>query len=393
MTLLLVVIYAAFIGLGVPDSLIGSAWPAIYTEMDLPVDAVSLITLIISGCTVISSIFSSKILNKLGTAKVTAISTAMTAVSLLGFSFAPSIFFMLPLAAVLGLGAGAIDSGLNNYIALHFKASHMNFLHAFYGIGVTLSPYLMSVALSRTGWRDGYRYAAIVQALITLTVIISLPLWKKNSEPEAVEEEERGRDISFFDMLKIPGLAIAFVIMLSTNAIEYACGVWGGTYLVNAKGFSLEKGAAALSLYYLGMAMGRLTSGLISGKVKTWARIFVGLSVVFVAAAMLLLPLPSVFAVVALSLMGFGNGSIYPNFIHLTPHNFGKESSQAVMGSLIAFAYLGVMIAPPMVGFFTKIFGIGAYPILLAALFIIMVASVAAFALTLKKHGKLDLNV
>ena len=155
MTLLLVVIYAAFIGLGVPDSLIGSAWPAIYTEMKLPVDAVSLITLLISGCTVISSIFSSKILNKLGTAKVTAISTAMTAVSLLGFSFAPSIVFMLPLAAVLGLGAGAIDSGLNNYIALHYKASHMNFLHAFYGIGVTLSPYLMTVALSKTGWRDG----------------------------------------------------------------------------------------------------------------------------------------------------------------------------------------------------------------------------------------------
>ena len=159
MAFLLVVIYIAFIGLGVPDSLIGSAWPAIHTELNIPVEAVSIITFLISGCTVLSSMFSARILNKLGTAKVTAFSTAMTAASLIGFSFAPSFLFMIPLAVVLGLGAGAIDSGLNNYVALHFKASHMNFLHCFYGVGVSLSPYLMSQALSNIGWRGGYRYA------------------------------------------------------------------------------------------------------------------------------------------------------------------------------------------------------------------------------------------
>ena len=392
MTLLLIVIYVAFIGLGVPDSLIGSAWPAIYTEMNLPVDAVSFITLLISGCTVISSIFSSRILNRFGTAKVTAVSTAMTALSLFGFSFAPNIFLMLPIAAVLGLGAGAIDSGLNNYIALHFKASHMNFLHAFYGIGVTLSPYLMSLALSGSGWRNGYRYAALIQILITVTVIISLPLWKKNSD-SLESEEQKANDLSFLEMIRVPGLITAWIIMLATNAIEYACGVWGGTYLVNAKGFSLEDGAAALALYYCGMALGRLLSGLLSGKVNTWLRIGVGVSVVFAAVVIMLLPLPSGFSVAALALMGLGNGSIYPNFIHLTPHNFGKENSQAIMGSLIAFAYTGVMISPPLVGMITRIFGIGSYPIMLCALLVIMAVAIGAFMLQLKKRNKLDFNV
>jgi len=173
--LLLIVIYTAFIGLGVPDSLIGAAWPAIYPEMKLPVESVSFITLIISGCTVISSMFSVGILNKLGTAKVTAISMAMTALALIGFSLAPHFFWMVPLAAVLGLGAGAIDSGLNNYIALHYKVSHMNFLHGFYGIGVSVSPYFMSLAIDKTSWRTGYIYAFIIQTVITMVLVFSFP--------------------------------------------------------------------------------------------------------------------------------------------------------------------------------------------------------------------------
>lgn len=384
MTLLLIVIYAAFIGLGVPDSLIGSAWPAIYTELSVSVDSVSIITLIISGCTVISSLFSSRVLNRFGTHAVTAVSTAMTAVSLIGFSFAPSIWWMLPFAAVLGLGAGAIDSGLNNYVALHFSARQMNFLHGFYGIGVTLSPYLMSLALSGTGWRDGYRYAALVQALIALTVIISFPLWKKGTEGQG-EQLAESRSLSIPDMLRMPGLKTAWVIMLATNAIEYACGVWGGTYLVNAKGFPVDRAAAALSLYYLGMALGRLTSGLISGKVGTWARIGIGVCIVTVSTLGMLLPLPAIFSVVFLALIGLGNGSIYPNFIHLTPDNFGKENSQAVMGSLIAFAYTGVMISPPLVGFVTGVFGIEIYPVMLLSLLLIMAAAILLFVLRLKK--------
>ena len=221
MAFLLVVIYIAFIGLGVPDSLIGSAWPAIHTELDIPVEAVSFITFIISGCTVLSSMFSAKILNKIGTSKVTAFSTAMTAAALFGFSFAKSFWIMIPLAVILGLGAGAIDSGLNNYVALHFKASHMNFLHCFYGVGVSLSPYLMSQALSNTGWRGGYRYAFYVQLGITILLIASVPLWKKTSSTEEAEEG-KSINLTFLQMAKKAEVRQVWIIMLVTNAIEYA---------------------------------------------------------------------------------------------------------------------------------------------------------------------------
>lgn len=392
MAFLLVVIYIAFIGLGVPDSLIGSAWPAIHTELNIPVEAVSILTFIISGCTVLSSMFSAGILNKLGTAKVTAFSTAMTAAALLGFSFAPSFWVMIPLAVVLGFGAGAIDSGLNNYVALHFKASHMNFLHCFYGVGVSLSPYLMSFALSNTGWRNGYRYAFYVQAAITILLIVSIPLWKKSSSSEQTEDEH-GTNLTLLQMAKMPEIRIVWVIMLATNAIEYACGVWGSTYLVEEKGFLPENGAIALTIYYAGMSIGRFVSGLLSDKIGTWKRIGIGSAILAPAIMLMLLPLHGTVTVVGLFFVGLGNGSIYPNMIHLTPHSFGKDVSQSVMGSQIAFAYIGVMLAPPMVSLISSAFGIKVYPVLLAVLYVIMIVSIRCFVKRLKKQNKYNKNV
>lgn len=389
MAFLLVVIYIAFIGLGVPDSLIGSAWPAIHSQMNIPVEAVSVITFIISGCTVLSSMFSAGILNKLGTAKVTAFSTAMTAAALLGFSFVQSFWVMVPLAVVLGLGAGAIDSGLNNYVALHFKASHMNFLHCFYGVGVSLSPYLMSLALSSAGWRGGYRYAFYVQLTITILLIVSIPLWKKSSS-DGQTEEEKGVNLSLLQMMKMPEVRQVWVIMLATNAIEYACGVWGSTYLVAEKGFQTKDGALALTIYYVGMSIGRFVSGLLSDKISTWKRIGIGSVIIAPAIALMLLPLPGIVSVVGLFLIGLGNGSIYPNMIHLTPHNFGKEVSQSIMGSQIAFAYIGVMLAPPMVSLISTLFGIKVYPVFLAVLYVIMVVAIWCFVKKLKKQNRYD---
>ena len=386
-TILLIVIYIAFIGLGVPDSLIGSAWPAIHTELNIPIEMVSILTFLISGCTVLSSMFSTRILNKLGTAKVTAFSTAMT-----GFSLAPSFWFMIPLAIVLGLGAGAIDSGLNNYVALHCKASHMNFLHCFYGVGVSLSPYIMSQAFENVGWRGGYRYAFYVQSAIAILLIISLPMWKKSSSEEQAEEE-KGVTLTLFQMAKNRDVQKVWVIMLMTNAIEYACGVWGSTYLVEEKGFSIEKGALALTIYYVGMSLGRFLSGLLANKIKTWKRIFIGSVILAPAIVIMLLPLPNVFAVLGLFLIGLGNGSIYPNMIHLTPHNFGKEVSQSIMGSQIAFAYIGVMLAPPMVSLISAVFGIKVYPVLLALLYVVMVATLKCFVNCLKKQGRYKKDV
>ena len=389
---LLIVIYIAFIGLGVPDSLIGSAWPAIHSELNIPIEAVSGITLLISGCTVLSSMFSARILNKLGTAKVTALSTAMTALSLLGFSFTSSYWFMLPLAVVLGLGAGAIDSGLNNYVALHCKASHMNFLHCFYGVGVSLSPYLMSKALSSIGWRGGYRYAFYVQLGIAILLILSVPLWKKTSASEK-DEEEKSVNLSFFQMAKMPSVRLVWVIMLVTNAIEYACGVWGSSYLVEEKGFEAGHGALALTIYYIGMSVGRFASGLLSDKITTWKRIGIGIVILAPAIVIMLLPLPGIVSVIGLFFIGLGNGSIYPNMIHLTPHNFGKEFSQSIMGSQIAFAYTGVMLAPPAVSLISGLFGIGVYPILLAVLYLVMVIVIKCFVKCLKRQERFNKNV
>lgn len=392
MAFLLVVIYIAFIGLGVPDSLIGSAWPAIHAEMNIPVEAVSILTFIISGCTVLSSMFSSGILNKLGTAKVTAFSTAMTAAALLGFSFAPSFGFMIPLAVILGLGAGAIDSGLNNYVALHFKASHMNFLHCFYGVGVSLSPYLMSQALSNAGWRSGYRYTFYVQAAITLLLIVSVPMWKKSSSADE-SDEENSVNLTLFQMAKMPEIRQVWIIMLATNAIEYACGVWGSTYLVSEKGFEAKHGALALTVYYIGMSIGRFVSGLLSARISTWKRIGIGSVILAPAILIMLLPLHGAVTVVGLFLVGLGNGSIYPNMIHLTPHNFGKDVSQSVMGSQIAFAYIGVMLAPPAVSLISGLFGIRIYPVLLAVLYAIMIVALKCFVSRLKKQNKYDTTV
>lgn len=391
-TVLLIVIYIAFIGLGVPDSLIGSAWPAIHTQLNIPVEAVSVITFLISGCTVLSSMFSAKILNRLGTAKVTAFSTAMTAAALLGFSFTSSFLFMIPLAIVLGLGAGAIDSGLNNYVALHCKASHMNFLHCFYGVGVSLSPYLMSQALNNIGWRGGYRYAFYVQLGITILLILSVPLWKKTSVAQE-QEEEKSVNLTFLQMAKMSEVRLVWIIMLATNAIEYACGVWGSTYLVEEKGFEPQYGAIALTIYYIGMSIGRFVSGLLADKISTWKRIGIGTVILAPAVVIMLLPLHGAVSVAGLFLIGLGNGSIYPNMIHLTPHNFGKEASQSVMGSQIAFAYIGVMLAPPAVSLVSGLFGIKVYPVILAVLYISMVIVLKCFVRRLKMQGRYDADV
>lgn len=390
--LLLIIIYIAFIALGVPDSLIGSAWPAIYPDFGVPVGSVSYITLLISGCTVVSSMLSARVLGKFGTAKVTAVSTAMTAVALLGFSFAPSLIFLCLLAIPLGLGAGAIDAGLNNYIALHYHAKHMNFLHCFYGIGVSCSPYLMSLALGSTGWRTGYRYAFAVQMLITLLLLLSFPLWKKQSEEE--EEEAAVTEVlTFGQMMRMPTIRWVWAVHLATNAIEYACGTWGSTYLVRSKGFLPEEGAVALTLYYAGMAIGRFLSGLIAERIPTWRRIGIGVGIVAAAVTLLILPLPPAVAVVGLFLVGLGNGSIYPNLIHLTPHNFGRNLSQAVMGSQIAAAYTGVMLAPPLVAVVSGFAGIGIFPVFLAVLFVAMTLSLWRFVRLLKQQNRYETGV
>ena len=387
-TALLIIIYMAFIGLGIPDSLFGTAWPAIYPEFGAPLSAASYVTLLISGGTVVSSLLSDRIINRFGTGKVTAVSTAMTAAALLGFSLSPDLPWLCLFAIPLGLGAGAIDSGLNNYVALHYKAAHMNFLHCFYGIGVSLSPYLMSLALAgEGGWRGGYRLVFYCQLAIALITLLSLPLWSRGKTDNPAVVEGVPRTISMAGLIRIPAVRTVWAVFFASCAIEYTCGTWGSTFLVSAKGLAVEHAAQMVTFYYAGMALGRFLSGMLAGRLSSWRLIQTGQGVVLGAIA-LLLPLPAAVSGVGLFLIGLGNGPLFPNLIHLTPKNFGIEISQSVMGTQMAASYMGIMLMPPLFGLLAQAVGAWVLPGFLLLLFVVMAASMGLLLHLLKKQGR-----
>ena len=277
MTLLLVVIYVAFIGLGIPDSLFGSALSSIIEEFGLPLSASNLVSSLVSFCTVISSLFAARLLKRFGTAVVTIVSTAATALALLGYSASGSFFFMLLCAIPLGLGAGAIDASLNNFVALHFGGTHMNFLHCFYGVGVIVSPYLMSIMLQRATWREGYLAACILQAAIALVLLLSLPLWKKAGKGETAEDLSAVRTLSMKQMAGHAGVRWAWVLSFSSNAVEALTGIWGATYLIRTHALTADQGASAIILYYVGMTLGRFLSGVFADKLGSKGLIRLGI--------------------------------------------------------------------------------------------------------------------
>ena len=388
-TVLLVIIYIAFIGLGIPDSLFGTAWPAIYQEFGLPVSAASCVTLLISGGTVCSSLLSARVIRRFGTGAVTAFSTALTAAALLGFSVSHQIIWLCLFAIPLGLGAGAIDSGLNHYVALHYKATHMNFLHCFYGIGVSLSPYLMSLALSGQGdWRGGYRTMFLVQGGIALLTITTLPLWKRAHPVEKQEEENHTRVVKISVLARNPAIWQVWLVFIASCAIEYTCGTWGSTFLVGAKNMPVDRAAQAVTLFYVGMAMGRFLSGIAACRISSWKLIHIGLGLIGVSIVWLCLPLPAVISSVGLLLVGLGIGPIFPNLIHLTPRNFGKDCSQSVMGTQMAASYIGIMLMPPLFGLLAQGVSVALFPYFLLALFAVTVAATAFLIRDLKKQGR-----
>lgn len=373
-TLLLIIIYITFIGLGIPDSIFGTAWPAIYTEFHLPVSWANFITLTISGGTIISSLLASKLIQRFGTERVTACSTVMTAVALLGFSLSNHFLFLWIMAIPLGLGAGAIDTALNNYVALHYSSSHMSFLHCFYGIGVSCSPFLMSLALSeQANWRGGYHTVFYIQLAISILSIVTLPLWKRVQPAEDVEEHISSG--SFLTLLKMPKLYIIGMTFIGSCAIEYTCGNWGSTFLVTTKGFSVNRAASIITFYYVGMALGRFLSGILATKFSSRQLIAAGEGIVATAILLLLLPLPAAVSGLSLFLIGLGNGPIFPNMIYLTPDHFGKENSQSAMGLQMVLSYIGILCAPVLFGILAQNISFSLFPIYLTILCTIMIGS------------------
>lgn len=388
-TVLLIVIYFAFIGLGLPDSVFGAAWPAIYQEFGVPVSYANFITFLISGGTVISSLLSARLINRFGTAKITAVCTSLTAAALLGFSLSQNMVWLCLCAVPLGLGAGSIDSALNNYVALHYKAVHMNFLHCFYGVGITLSPFLMSLLLGEENdWRGGYRAVFFIQLAVAVVTILSLPLWKKIRDAAPQAEDSTPRTVPFREMAKMPSVRLVWVIFISSCAIEYTCNTWGSTFLVDIKGVPVDRAAEIITFYYIGMTLGRFLSGVFSGKISSWNIIRIGQCVVLAAVVLLVFPLPASICGVALFLVGLGNGPLFPNLVHLTPKNFGEEISQSVMGTQMAAASTGIMIMPPIFGFLAERFGLELFSYYLAAMFLIMALSTAALIRRLKRAGR-----
>ena len=357
-TLLLIVIFTGYIGLGIPDSLLGSAWPAICEELGVSSSVAWTITTPISCFTLFSSIFSAHIIEKLGVKMVAFISTLLTALALLGMSFANATWMLTLLGFPLGIGAGAIDSGLNNYVALHYKASHMNFLHCFYGVGVALSPYLMSIALSVMTWRWGYRYAAIIQFVIATILLSSFPLWKIHGKSNLSCEENKPNFGSYKEVLKTPICIPVCLVFLACCAIELTAGLWATTYLVDVKGVSKSDGAFYLVLYYVGLALGRFLSGVLSSKLSLNKINVLGLISIGIGVIGLLLPIKAVFvAVFALLLIGLGVAPFYPNFSFLTPKHFGEKNSQKAMGVQMASAFIGIVVFPSLMGILTAKMG------------------------------------
>lgn len=289
--ILLLIIYIAFIGLGVPDSLFGTAWPPIYTEFALPISYGSFVTVAISCSTVISSAMSAKLIRKFGTGRVSAVSTLLTAIALLGFSYAPNLQTMCILSVPLGIGAGAIDVALNNYVSLYYSATHMNFLHCFYGIGVCVSPYILSLVISgESGWRGGYRYAFLIQIGITALLFLTLPIWKRQHNESKEETSESTKELSFLQALRIPGVKLVCLIFITSTGIEYTCGGWGSTYLVEYRNMTAEAAAQVIMLYYIGITCGRFLSGVLASKLHSWKIITIGQIILGVALILIGIP-------------------------------------------------------------------------------------------------------
>ena len=388
-TALLIIIYIAFIGLGIPDSLFGTAWPAIYSEFELPISFGSFVTIIISCGTVLSSVISSKIISRLGTNKVSAYSTLLTALALLGFSFAPNLWVMCFWAIILGIGAGAIDVALNNYVAIHYSATHMSFLHCFYGVGVSVSPYILSLVIAGNfGWRGGYRIAFAIQLIITLLLFLSLPLWRKAHGGENESEENTHKDLSFGSVLKIPGVKMMCSLFIASCAIECTCGGWGSTFLVEYKHLQAEKAAQIIMIYYIGMTLGRFLSGVLAAKLHSWKIIKLGQIVLGLALLLLILPGGVYLCALGMFLIGLGNGPLFPNFNYLTPENFGSDISQSVIGIQMASAYIGIMVAPAVCGLLGQVFGMVIFPFYLILFYAIMIPVTIYVKTVLKRNAK-----
>lgn len=385
-SLLLVIIYLSFISLGLPDSLLGSAWPVLHAEINVPVSLAGVISIIISFGTIISSFFSDKLNRKFGSGKIIAISVFMTAAALFGFSISNK-FWMLALWSIpYGLGAGAVDSVLNNYVALHYKAQHMSWLHCMWGLGASVSPYIMSFSLVKLdSWNYGYLIVSIIQMVLSAAIFISLPLWKRSTKIKEENEESPVKPLSFKEIFKTKGALPCFLTFFSYCALEVTASLWASTYLCDVWNFTPALAAGLASMFYIGITVGRLFNGFLAIKLSDKVLIRTGLGILSLGILLIFIPLHSAFSVVGFIVAGFGCAPIYPCIIHMTPDIFGREKSQAIIGVQMAFAYIGFLTVPPLFGLIADYISISLLPAFLLMFLVIMIVM---HEVTIKKAKK-----
>lgn len=365
-SLLLALIYVSFISLGLPDSLLGSAWPQMQESLGVSLSLGGVISFLITASTILSSLVSHQVIQRFGTGAVTMCSVAMTALALFGFSLSNSFFALCLWAIPYGLGAGSVDAALNNFVALHCKAKHMSWLHCFWGIGATGGPYIMGLCLSRgMGWQAGYRTISFLQMALTLILLLSLPLWKKQELPLSDGETVRPQTPQWGKLLKRPGVKAALTAFFFYSALELTTGLWGSSYMVAVRGISPETAAKWISLFYLGITAGRFFSGFLTLRFSDDAMVRLGEGTAIVGILLMLLPLHNLFLCLGLILTGLGCAPIYPSLLHATPQRFGKSLSQSLMGTQMAISYLGSTTMPPVSGFLSEKISMGLYPVLL----------------------------
>jgi fucose permease len=354
--ILLLIIYLAFISLGLPDALLGSAWPAMFEYLNVPVDYAGIISMIVAAGTVISSLFSGSLIQKFGEAKVTTISVILTAIALMGFSYSHQFFFLCLLGIPLGLGAGSVDAALNNYVALHYQAKHMNWLHSFWGVGAAIGPMIMAGYLAKgMSWSHGYNTIAWIQIGLVVILILSLPLW--SNKQLASDAGQKGVSDNFLNLLKtIPGLKQALLIFFCYCTIEATFGLWGASFLVFEKGFAADEAARLVSLYYLGITAGRLFSGFLTKYFSNRQLVNLGQVVIAIGLGLLFMPY-DVMLLPGFLIVGLGCAPIFPSLLHETPVNFGEKHSQKIMGMQMASAYVGITLMPFLFGKITTLTG------------------------------------
>jgi len=384
--LLLAIIYISFISLGLPDGLLGSAWPEMYKGFDVPISYAGIISMIISASTVVSALLCERLVKKLGTGLLTALSVATTAIALFLFSQSTQFWHLCLVGIPYGLGAGSVDAALNNFVAIHYKSRQMSWLHCFWGVGCSAGPYILSFFLvNGHSWSMGYLAVFIIQAILSVMLFISLPLWKmKTQQTPSVSEKSDTKPIGLKRTVSTKGVKEVMATFFCYCALESTAGLWAVSYIVLTKGIPSETAAGFGAVFYLGITVGRFLNGFIADKFGDNKMVYIGCSIIAAGITALILPFGIVSAVIGLSLIGLGCAPIYPCVIHSTPARFGADISQAIISVQMASAYIGITTMPILFGLIADNISIQLFPLFLVIILVLM----TIFFLRLNKKAK-----